>query len=905
MKANSLYILLVFSFFCFQKGLAQEIGKKDIPKQDVVKKDSAKTISKKTQIDLKKGAKPEIEVDSTKTDSIIKSKEAIQYDILHNAQDYTIQNAKNKTITLYNEAEVDYGDINLKAGKIIIDYKNNTVYATGIKDSTGYVQRPIFKQGNQESEQDSILYNFKSEKALIYGIKTVQGEMITYGEKTKRINDSTVYMSKLRFTTSKKKIPDYYIATNKAKLVPGKKIIVGGSNLVLADVPTPLYLPFAYFPLTQGRTSGFIIPTWGENNQQGFFLQNGGYYFALNDYFDLELTGDIYSNGSWAINANSAYKKRYKYSGRLSFRYQNLTNGIKGFSDFSKSANYNISWNHRQDPKTSPNSNLSAQVNISSSSQFFRQSLNQIDQSQQFNNSFNSSISYYKKFVGTPFNTTVTLSHQQNSNNESVTMTLPSVQINMDRIYPFAGKGGVKKNAIQRIGTNYNVKGRLDINTTEDDFLTSKMFEGSKSGIEHSISATTNMKAFKYFTLTPVFNYRDVWYFSKINKRYDTSIPDEANDNLGTIVNDTISGFNRFNSYNFGTSLSTVIYGNFEFSKGRLKALRHTITPTVTWNYTPDLASKHQLTVPRSDEPDDFLTYTQFEGGIFGQPTGGIQNRLTFAVNNKLEAKVKPKDEDSDEKDRKVTLINNLNFSTTYNIAADSLRWSNVNFNMGVPLFKNKMILNFTGTLNPYQVTENGVQINKFNKGIFRLENLALTTGYAFSSKDFEKKDDSEKEDDNNNNDGNNLPDVLGSNVNPNRGFANRASSGKKGKQEEKTADLYRNKMPWNLSFNYSVIYNNNGFNFSGIRNHVTSFNGSIDLTPKWKLGVNSGYSFTDGAFTNATFNFSRDLDSWRFNFNWTPFGRFTSYYFFIGIKSSMLSDLKWDKNQPPDRRLF
>ena len=904
MKANSLYILLVFSFFCFQKGLAQEIGKNEVPKQDVVKKDSAKTLSNKAQIALKKGNKPDVKIDSTRSDSIIKPKEVIQYNILHNAKDYTIQNAKKKTITLYNEAEVDYGDINLKAGKIIIDYKNNTVYATGIVDSTGYVQRPVFKQGNQESEQDSILYNFKSEKALIYGIKTVQGEMITYGEKTKRVNDSTVYMSKLRFTTSKKKIPDYYIATNKAKLVPGKKIIVGGSNLVLADVPTPLYLPFAYFPLTKGRTSGFIIPTWGENNQQGFFLQNGGYYFALNDYFDLELTGDIYSNGSWAMNSRSNYRVRYKYSGSLSFRYQDLTNGIKGFSDFSKSANYNISWNHRQDPKTSPNSNLSAQVNISSSSQFFRQSLNQIDQSQQFNNSFNSSISYYKKFVGTPFNATVTLSHQQNSNNESVTMTLPSVQINMDRIYPFAGKGGIKKNPFQKIGVNYNLQGRLDINTTEDDFLTSKMFEGSKSGMKHDVSANTNIKVFKYFTLNPTFNYSDVWYFNSINKRYDTTIPNTTTNNSGTVVNDTISGFKRFNQYNFGTSLSTVIYGNFSF-KGKIKAIRHTITPTIGWSYRPNLRKQHELTVQQSDDITDLLTYTPFEGGIYSEPSGGISNALTFAINNKLEAKVKPKDKDSDEEDRKVTLINNLNFNTTYNIAADSLRWSNVNFNMGIPLFKNKMMLNFTGSLDPYQKDANGTRINKFNPGIFRLENLALTTGYSLSSKDFEKKDDKKKEEKEDNTDSNNLPDVLGTDINPNRDFANRASTGKTGKREEKVAELYQNKMPWNLSFNYSIIYNNNGTNFAGIRNHVTSFNGSIDLTPKWKLGVNSGYNFTEGAFTNATFNFTRDLDSWRFNFNWTPFGRFTSYYFFIGIKSSMLSDLKWDKNQPPDRRLF
>lgn len=898
-----MYILLIFSLLQLSKGFAQEIGKNKIPAQSTVKKDSAQTIQNKVNLSLKKGNKPVVKTDSIKSDSIKKPKESIQHIITHDAEDYTVQNAKEKTITLYNKASVVYGDIDLRAGKIIIDYKNNTVYATGIKDSTGYKQRPVFKQGTQESEQDSIIYNFKTEKALIYGIKTVQGEMITYGEKTKRVNDSTIYMSKLRFTTSKKKIPDYYIATNKAKLVPGKKIIVGGSNLVIADVPTPFYLPFAYFPLKQGRTSGFIIPSWGESNQQGFFLQNGGYYFALSDYYDLELTGDVYSNGSWAINANSAYRLRYKYSGGFRIRYQNLINGISGFSNFSKTSSYNISWNHRQDPKSNPNSNLSARVNISSSSLFFRQSLNQIDQSQNFTNSFNSSISYYKKFVGTPFNMNVTATHSQNSNNQSINMTLPSLQVNMDRISPFAGKGGVKKNPLQRLGVNYNLRGEYRINTTEDDFLTAKMFKNARAGVEHNVNISTNMKVLKYFTLNPSARYSDIWYFNSIRRRLDASII-QSDGKVGDIVTDTISGFRRFNQYSGAVALTTQIFGNFSFKKGRISAMRHTITPTISWSYAPDLGSQYQETVQRTTDPTDgTITYTPFDNGIYGGPSTAVSNSINFQVNNRLEAKVRPKDKNSDEEDRKITLINNLSFNTSYNIAADSLRWSDVNFNMGIPLLKNKMVLNFSGRFDPYQVDANGNPINKFNPGILRLENLSLNTGYSFSSKDFEKNKDRKKSN-NNNSSGNNLPDVLGTNVNPNRGFTNRVSPGKS-EREEKTAKLYHSKMPWNLSFNYGVAYVNDGVNPGEIRNHTMSFNGNIDLTPKWKVGINSGYNFDQGAFTHARFNFTRDLDSWRFNFNWTPFGRFTSYYFFIGIKSSMLSDLKWDKNQPPDRRLF
>ncbi len=897
LKANSFYILLGLLLFCFLIN-AQKVGKSNIPEESIVRKDSAKTLIKKSNAPLKKKIISTIKSDSTVTDTISKPKEVIDYIITHNAEDYTIQNAKKKTVTLYNKAEVIYGDIYLQAGKIIIDYKKNTVYATGIKDSTGYTQRSVFKQGNQESEQDSILFNFKTKKALVYGIKTVQGEIITYGKKTKRVNDSTIYMSKLRFTTSKKEKPDYYIATNKAKLVPGKKIIVGGSNLVIADVPTPLYLPFAYFPLTEKRSSGFIIPAWGENNQQGFFLQNGGYYFAVNDYFDLEVTGDIYSNGSWAVNTNTNYNLRYKFSGSLSIRFQNLTNSIRGFSDFSESSNFNISWNHRQDPKSSPNSNLSARVNISNSSQFFRQSLNEIDQNQTLTNSFNSSISYYKKFAGTPFNMNATMTHSQNSQNQIVNMTLPSLQLNMDRIYPFAGKRGIKKNSLQKTGVTYSMNGQYQIQTAEDDFLTVKMFEGSRSGVQHNVSANTNVKAFKYFTLSPNFSYRDVWYFEKIKKQFDPVI--------GTAVNDTIRGFTRFNEYSIGASLGTNIYGTFNFKKGRLKTIRHTIRPSVSWSFRPNFAAKFEKRVRnRSISSGGIITYTPFEGGIYGRPGSGVSNSISFNINNVIEAKVKPEDDEGSDEDKKIMILNNLNFGTSYNMAADSLRWSNVNFSSGTQIFKNKMSVNLNGSLDPYQVTPQGVRIDKFNSSLFRLSRATLTANYSFSNKDFEKKDEKNQNEETNQNNPNNPPDVFGTDIRQtSNGFINQVPN-KRLKKKEKTAKLYNAKIPWNLSFVYSANYTNNGFSTSEIQTHTIGFNGRIELTPKWKVSFRSSYDFKNGAFSYTTLDFSRDLDSWNFNFNWVPFGNFTSYYFFIGVKSSMLSDLHWEKRKPPDRRLF
>lgn len=896
MKANSLNILLVLLLFCFQYIGAQELGKKGIAeqpiKQDSIlqKKETANTIQKDSI--LEKGI-----------DSIKKPKEVVDDIVTHNAQDYTIQNAKNKTVTLYNEAHVIYGDIDLKAGKIIVDYKNNTVFATGIKDSTGtkYEQKPVFKQGSQESEQDSIKFNFKTKKALVYGIKTIQGEMITYGEKTKRINDSTVYMRKLRFTTSKKKVPDYYIATEKAKLVPGKKIIVGGSNLVIADVPTPIYLPFAYFPLSKNRTAGFIIPSWGENNQQGFFLQNGGYYLPLNDYLDIELTGDIYSNGSWAVNTRSNYYVRYKYSGGLSIRYQKLTNSILGLSDYSKSKNYNITWNHSQDSKTSPNSRLSASVNLSGSGSFYRNSLNEIDNNRYLDNSFNSSINYSKKFIGTPFNLDIGLRHSQNSRTNAVSMTLPSLRVNMDRIYPFQGKGGIKRNALQKIGINYNLQSEYRVNTNDEEFFTAKMFREAQTGVQHNISASTNVKVFKYFTLTPSANYKDVWYFDRIEKSYDPNFVNPDN-SLGGVVKDTISGFNRFNQYSVSASLSTSIYGNFNIKSRWLKKIRHTMRPSISWGYTPELASKHELQHQKGANPNEFVTYSPFEGGIYGQPSSGESNSIGISLSNVVEAKVATKDPDSEEEDRKIFLINNLNFNTSYNFIADSIRWSKVSFSAGIPVIQNRLTLNINGTLDPYQINEQGQRINKFNTSIFRLERAGMTTSFRLSDKDFTKGGD--KDNKANKNNPNNPPDVYNTKINPTNEFATRTPQRSSSKEKNKETELYKAKIPWDISFSYGINYSNTN-KVSEVQNHTLGFSGNFEPSPKWKIGFRSGYDIKEGAFSYTSLNFARDLDSWRFNFNWIPFGDRTSYNFFIGVKSSMLSDLKWDKVKPPDKRLF
>ncbi|PQJ82978.1 hypothetical protein BTO16_05405 [Polaribacter glomeratus] len=858
-----------------------------------VKKDTILSTKKDSLLNIKSDSLLLKTKDTISVDSL-KPRETLEDVIIHIAKDYTIQNAKDKTVTLYNEANITYTDIDLKAGIIVIDYKKNSLFAKGIKDSTGYVQKPVFKQGNQESEQDSMLYNFKSKRALIYGLKTKQGEMFTYGEKTKRVNDSTVYIRKIRFTTSDKKIPDYYISTDKAKLVPGKKIIVGVSNLVIADVPTPLFLPFAYFPMTETSVSGFLIPAFdtGSSNR-GIGFQNGGYYFAMSDYADLTVLGDVYSNGSWGTRISSNYRKRYRFSGLFSFNFENIINGIRGFDDYSKANNFNVRWSHNQDAKASPNSRFTASVNLGSS-RFFRESLNQFNVSQTQNNTLNSSVNYSKTFVDTPFNMAVTASHQQNTNTETISMTLPSLTLNMDRIYPFAGKGGVKNNPIQKLGFNYNMLGQYLINTTDADFFTSKMFETARSGVQHKTGTNTNIKAFKYFTLSPSANYEETWQFDYINKEYDIT------DNV--VVTDTLRGFKTYREYNMGVGLSTNIYGTFNFKKGRLKAIRHTFRPTVSYSYRPDFKDKYIQEVQQSALATDLQQYTVFDQGIYGGPSSGLSNSIGISLNNVLEAKMAPKDPDSDEEDEKITLLNNLNFSSSYNIAADSLRWSSVSFSAGTRLFKDKLALNFNGSLDPYQVNDQGRNINKFNPNIFRLQNANLTANYSISSADFDKSKKDNQNDNKNGNGANNPVDTMGANIDPTNNQGRRENNDK---NKTTKTELYQSKIPWTLNLVYSANYSNNGVLPGSVGVHTLGFSGNLELSPKWKVGYSSGYDVKNGAFSFSRFNFSRDLDSWQFNFNWVPFGSISSYTFFIGVKSSTLSDLKWDKNKPPDRRLF
>ncbi|MCG2611565.1 LPS-assembly protein LptD [Flavobacterium sp. SM15] len=838
--------------------------------------------------------------DSTKTDSVKKKKPILEGIVKRKALDYEKIDQKKKQLTLYNQAELTYKDIELKAGIIVFDYEKNEVYAGRIKDSTGnFTQRPIFKQGSNVIEPDSIRFNTKTKKALVWNSRTQQGEFRVKAEVSKRENDSVYFMRNARFTTSEDiENPEYYFLARKIKFVPKKKVVAGFTNMVIADVPTPLALPFAYFPMTEKSVSGFIVPTFGDTQQRGYYLQNGGYYFALSDYYDLAVLGDYYTNGSYALRFESNYAQRYKFNGLVNVRFENQIFSERGFPDYAKSRQYNIQWSHNQDTKASPNSRFSASVNLGSS-QYFRQSLNQTNIGSSINNNLSSSISYAKTFHTVPqVNLSLTATHSQNTNTEQIDMTLPTLQASVDRIFPFAPKDGIKKGFIKNINFQYNLRGENRIRTTDSLFFKSEMFRDAKNGFQHSIPISTNFKVFKHFSVTAGTNYNEVWQFKTIKKEYSAT--------ESKVVTSEVSGFESFRTYNLSASVGTTIYGTFNFGEDKkIQAIRHVVRPNVSYGYTPSF-DRYYETYALDATGTTYADYTKFENGLFGTPGKGYANNIGMSLSNTFEAKIRDKDETKTEP-KKVMLLNNLNFVTSYNIAADSLAWSPLRVSGGTNLFKDKLNLNFGTTLDPYAIDNSGRRTDRWNidngGSLFRMTSTNVTLNYSISSNDFSGKAATETGSEQTTLNGGRQDDLFGRGVDLSDQRQSLFKKDNDENKEKQSSEFYSLKIPWDLRLAYSLTYSNNNRENKVVGNSLM-MSGNVDITPKWKMGFSSGYDFVQKGVTYTQLRFERDLLSWRMDFNWIPIGTYTSWGFFIGIKSSVLSDIKWDKRSLPDRRL-
>lgn len=903
-RLNILFTLsftMFINIVCFaQKDLPTEGTK--IPPVESTEETSEEKVDDSLIIDTESFLATNKEIDSTKNDTIKPKTQLLSSTVTYKATDYMAYKKKESKMYLYNEAEVYYEDMEIKAGKIILDFDKDLVYAYGIKDTLGdYTQKPSFRQGENLIEPDSIIFNTVSKKGLIYNSQTEQngGTLIT--ETTKKINDSVYYVKNSKFTTSENlDDPEYYFLISKGKIVPSSKVITGPTQMHIYNVPTPVWIPFAFFPLTKTRTSGLIFPSFGEDGRRGYFLQNGGYYFAISDYLDLATIGDYYTNGSYGLRLESKYAKRYKFNGNVGFRYENLITSERGFPDYAKTTIYNIRWSHSQDSKANPNSRFSASVNLGSSN-YYQQSVNQVNLPNTQNNTLASSISYSKTFQGEPqANISLTATHSQNTQTGTINMTLPTFQGSVSRIFPFAPKFGVKKGIIQNINLQYNVRAENRINTEEEFFFKSEMFQDAKVGARHTIPISTNFKVFDHFSVSANANYEEVWTLNPIRKYYDPILDD--------IITEELNKFDSFRTYNFSTSIGTTIYGMFDFDKKgenkRLQKIRHVIRPSISYNINPAFDNYYDTVEVINADGTTKSEYTRFENSIYGRPNNNFSSSIGIGIANNFEAKVRDRDTTKVEP-KKITLLNNLNFSTSYNVAGDSLNWSPVRITGGMQILDNKMNINFGATLDPYALDANNRRINTFNidngGSLFRMTSANLTLNYSFSSNGTNKSTNESQSALNERLQGGGRADDL---FGVSEDFADQQFNKDDVEEEEEApSELYNYKIPWSLRLAYAVNYSN-AARQNEISSHSLMFSGDIEISPKWSIGGSSSYDFKNKGFGLTQLRFQRDLLSWRMNFSWVPFGTYNRWNFFIGIKSNLLKDLKYEQRRKPDEQL-
>ncbi len=807
------------------------------------------------------------------TDSLTQPKDSLtpttlKNQLYHYAEDYTEVNEKKKFIKLYNKAHIKYQDIDLQAGVIYVDYAKKEVYAGRIPDSLGHLsQRPIFKQGQTETENDSIRFNFETKKALVWHTYTKEGEFGMHSEVIKKYNDSVMFVKNVKFTTSTdKEHPEYYFLAKKGKIVPGKKIVIGPTQMWIEDVATPLIIPFGFFPLTNTRSSGFLMPTFADT-KYGYALTNGGFYWAISPYMDLETIADIYTNGSYGLQLKSRYVKRYRYHGDFSLKFLNKIEAE--LPTYLKQSEWRFSWTHKRDQKSNPLSNFSSNVNIGSS-KYYRESYNYNDilnLNQRLSNDFGSSVSYQKRFADLPVNFSINATHNQNVNTGVINMTLPQINLNVSRIYPFA-KNGLKNNALQRINFTYRLDAQHQISTNDSLFFKSAMWDDSRIGAKHSLPISTNMKLFKYFNLQPQVQYTEVWAFQTIEKKWDPN----ANNGNGQEVITHKKGFESFRNISASTNLSTTFYGTYLFDKKNLiQGIRHTVNIGLNAAYTPifdQFIKSYQNTTT-----GETVEYTIFDRGLYGTPNRLESKSLTMSMTNNFEAKIRTKD-------GKSKRIRFLTATTGYNFLADSLKLGKINLR-STAVITQGVTVNMSSVYDFYALNDDGRDIDRFawnsGQGIGRIQSFNVSTGYGFSNNTFAKK--------------------------------NKHQNNKQKGKKTDMALAYQNDIKWSLRLSYTFNYKNKAYSpnnpdFNEISTHSLTFNGQFNFSPSWRISYRSGYDLVNKGFTSTQLSFFRDLKSWKMSLTWNPLK--PSYWFFnIGIKSSLLQGIKYDKRKEPLKKFF
>ena len=828
----------------------------------------------------------------------------------------------NGTGYMYGKGDVKYQKMSLQADFIRMNMDSSRVYASAVKDSVGaLVGKPVFKDESNEFTSNELQYNFNSKRGLIHHTVTQQGEGFVVSETSKVTPDKMINMINGKYTTcDDHEHPHFYLQMTKAKVKPKSFIVAGPAYLVLEDVPLPIAIPFGYFPFNDKYSSGVIMPAYGDDFTRGFNLHNGGYYFAINDYMDLALTGDIYTKGTWAINGASSYVKRYKYRGSLSFSYRDDVTSEKGMPDYSSSKSMSLQWTHSQDSKSSPYSKLSGSVNFSTTS-YNRSNIDNVyNVAVMSQNTKASSINFTKSFPESSWTLTANANVTQVTSDTTINMTLPSLSVASGTLYPFKRKVSVgPERWYEKIVLNYSGTFQNSIETKEYKLLNSSLSRDWQNGAEHSISTNASFSLFNYITVTPAISYTERWYLKKINKHWDTA--------KDTVVSDTVSGFYR--SYNFSASVSaqTTLYGFYVPSRkifgDKIDRIRHVFVPSISFSFNPDFSdpiwgsyttySKYVAATTAHDAYVEKVKYSPFEGALYGYPGAGKSGSIGYSFTNNIEMKVKQKSDTTDLPVYKVvSLIDNLSASGSYNLAADSLQWSLISANLRIKMpFSNNFTLNVGGTFDPYMYGLNSsgepVHINqlRWNHGkLPRFMGTSFSQSFTINNDTFKKKTEKEKAKDKEKE--KKLAPLTGSDLlNPELVMKHKQDSiaeQKKSEKREVDADGYvKPTFKWSISANYGVQYGQSTFNYSKMDynmalTHSMSFSGTLSPTPKWNANWSATYSFADKKLTQVNLSITRDLHCWSMSAQIVPVGYYTSYSFKIAVKSSQLQDLKYQK---------
>ena len=856
--------------------------------------------------------------DSIRADSMMRARSnGIDAPVKYSAEDSLVYDAESGTAYLYGNSKVDYENMKLTSDKVHMNLDKSTVRATGTVDSTaegGIKGKPVFTMGKDEYKSDTMAFNFKSKKGLIKGVYTEQQDGFLSGEVGKRDSTGSIYLQHGRYTTCDKPHPDFYIALSRAKVRPGKDVVFGPAYLVVADVPLPLAIPYGFFPFSKKYSSGFIMPSYGDESDRGFYLRDGGYYFAISDKWDLKLLGEIYTKGSWGVSAASNYRKRYRYSGSFLFSYQDSKTGDKGLPDFAEQESFKIQWNHRQDPKANPYSSLAASVNFATSN-YERNNLNSMYNPQTLTQSTRtSSVSWSTGFSSIGLSLSATTNLAQDMRTSSIQITLPDLNISLSRFYPFKRKHLVgKERWYEKISMSYTGQLANSISTKEDKLLHSNLIKDWKNAFQHTIPVQANFTLFNYINVTPSFNFTDRMYSKKVTRGWDNTLQKE-------VVRDTTYGFHNVYNWSMSVGASTKLYGfwtpNRKLFGDKIQAIRHVITPQVSFSYSPNFGARRYGYYDSYQYTDasgnvKLVEYSPYQDELYSVPGKYKTEMISWDVSNNIEMKVKSDKDTTGYK--KISIIDELGASMSYNAAADYHRWSDLSMRLRLKWWKNYTFsMNAQFATYAYELDANGKPYvgNHTEWGYGRLprfqgmsQNFSFTLNPEKFKKWFGRKDD--KDDDKVSVDSDGPDTNIESNMDDDLEKGKYAAKKKRGNIAETDDDGYMSfNMPWSLTIGYGITMRENTagrFNTKTMRypykfTQTLNFSGNIRISDGWNINFSSGYDFENHAMSMTTASLSRDLHCFNMSAS-VVLAPYTSYNFTFRCNAATLTDaLKYDK---------